>query len=316
MTLLQSFPWSEERLEHFLNAALYGHMPWSPSDADEELPVMSPVSALTRDLQRGQRQLAEASESEDLSDPDVPLSPEKIATPVRVSDSWTFGELSSLRLMSSEFDRSPQKLEVADGIMPFASAASSCSAKSTAREAADRTAQFTAASSSCSAKSSAREAADRTAQFTAASSSCSAKSSAREAADRTAQFTAASSSCSAKSSAMPPKKRKNMEETATTENNVEKKDADERRRDRLLLQSSPFGRCNIHGCQMRPHLIRTGKDKGSLFLYCSRWFHFAKPTHSRCWNRKPFDMKSFGKLPKPLQQEFASLDAAFARSLH
>ena len=270
MTLLQSFPWSEERLEHFLNAALYGHMPWSPSDADEELPVMSPVSALTRDLQRGHRQLAEASESEDLSDPDVPLSPEKIATPVRVSDSWTFGELSSLRLMSSEFDRSPQKLEVADGIMPFASAASSCSAKSTAREAADRT----------------------------------------------AQFTAASSSCSAKSSAMPPKKRKNMEETATTENNVEKKDADERRRDRLLLQSSPFGRCNIHGCQMRPHLIRTGKDKGSLFLYCSRWFHFAKPTHSRCWNRKPFDMKSFGKLPKPLQQEFASLDAAFARSLH
>ena len=142
MTLLQSFPWSEERLEHFLNAALYGHMPWSPSDADEELPVMSPVSALTKDLQRGQRQLAEASESEDLSDPDVPLSPEKIATPVRVSDSWTFGELSSLRLMSSEFDRSPQKLEVADGIVPFASAASSCSAKSTAREAADRTAQF------------------------------------------------------------------------------------------------------------------------------------------------------------------------------
>ena len=247
MTLLQSFPWSEERLEHFLNAALYGHMPWSPSDADEELPVMSPVSALTKDLQRGQRQLAEASESEDLSDPDVPLSPEKIATPVRVSDSWTFGELSSLRLMSSEFDRSPQKLEVADGIVPFASAASSCSAKS---------------------------------------------------------------------SAMPPKKRKNMEETATTENNVEKKDADERRRDRLLLQSSPFGRCNIHGCQMLPHLIRTGKDKGSLFLYCSRWFHFSKPTHSRCWNRKPFDMKSFGKLPKPLQQEFASLDAAFARSLH
>ena len=270
MTLLQSFPWSEERLEHFLNAALYGHMPRSPSDADEELPVMSPVSALTKDLQRGQRQLAEASESEDLSDPDVPLSPEKIATPVRVSDSWTFGELSSLRLMSSEFDRSPQKLEVADGIVPFASAASSCSAKSTAREAADRT----------------------------------------------AQFTAASSSCSAKSSAMPPKKRKNMEETATTENNVEKKDADERRRDRLLLQSSPFGRCNIHGCQMRPHLIRTGKDKGSSFLYCSRWFHFSKPTHSRCWNRKPFDMKSFGKLPKPLQQEFASLDAAFARSLH
>lgn len=87
----------------------------------------------------------------------------------------------------------------------------------------------------------------------------------------------------------------------------------EKRRDRLLLEESLWGRCPHHGNKLVPHVMKSGAMKGHIRLYCSRWFQWRKPPGWRCWHNVAFDFAPWASLPKPLQLEYSNISAALAR---
>lgn len=103
------------------------------------------------------------------------------------------------------------------------------------------------------------------------------------------------------------------EECTTKTKEERKKEADERRRQRLLGQESTFGPCPKHGCKLRPHLLRSGTKHGELVLYCARWFQFRESNEKRCWHREVFNMDLWRYFPQNIKDDYQSLASSLPR---
>ncbi|OLQ08534.1 hypothetical protein AK812_SmicGene7931 [Symbiodinium microadriaticum] len=57
-----------------------------------------------------------------------------------------------------------------------------------------------------------------------------------------------------------------------------------------------------------PHIFRSGRNQGQLWLLCSDWWR-----QRRCWHKESFDMSRFKELPTWQQDEFNDLTTALKR---
>ena len=88
--------------------------------------------------------------------------------------------------------------------------------------------------------------------------------------------------------------------------------AGQRRVQRLLEAPSRLGRCDRHGCMLQAHVLKSGAKKGSIRLYCRRWFEFRKPER-RCWFYRTPTAEQYRLLPESVKKEYSALRASFAR---
>ena len=77
--------------------------------------------------------------------------------------------------------------------------------------------------------------------------------------------------------------------------------------------ASKYGRCPVHGVAMRPHIFKTGRNRGRCGAACPKFFLRTADQKPQCWSLKVFKDQEISTFPKNLRQMFWSLPARLNR---